>query len=101
MSDAEIVRANEWRRMWEGDLVLGDGLESRFNDIRMAYFERAGLVEPWEGDKLAKLALAGRILDMVKGHVQAVIEDGAIAATDAAHADKIAALPERKRTWLR
>jgi hypothetical protein len=91
-----ILRGQDWDRIWNED----EGLKFAFERIRETYFERAGLVEPWEGDKLAKLALAGRILDMVKAHVQSVIAAGTIAAHTQDKADQIAKLPEHKRRWL-
>lgn len=95
-----VLRGAEWSRLWDGDPILGDGLKIAFEKIKQAYFERAGLIEPWEGDKLGKLALARRIVDMVEGHVHSVISDGLIEDANRAQADKIANLPERKKRLL-
>jgi len=95
-----VLRGAEWARVWEGDPVLGDGLKHAFEQIKKAYFERAGLVDPWEGDKLGKLALASRIVDMVEGHVHGVINNGLVETANRNAADQIANLPERKRKWL-
>jgi hypothetical protein len=95
-----IIRANEFKRIWEGDPSIGDGLKHVFDGIRKTYFERAGQVDPWEGDKLNKLALASRIVDMVEAHVKAAIDSGLIAERDRDAAEKIAKLPERKRRFL-
>lgn len=91
-----ILRAHDWKRIWEED----GGLKSAFDHIRMSYFKRAGLVEPWEGEKLGKLALASRILDMVEDHAKAVIAAGTLAEHGDAKAQQIAAVPEHKRRWL-
>jgi hypothetical protein len=91
-----IQRGNEWARIWEGE----DGLKQAFENIKLEYFKRAGLIEPWEGDKLGKLALAARIVDMVQDHAQAIIDTGKIAEDAQSKANRIADLPEHKRKFL-
>lgn len=90
-----IIRANQWKLAYDEE----GGLKDMFEHIRREYFRRAGLVEPWEGEKLGKLALAGRIVDMVEDHVRHIIDTGKMAEADQIYAEKIADLPERKRFW--
>lgn len=96
-----IIRANEFKRIWEGDPIIGEGLRHIFDGIRHTYFERAGTIDPWEGAKLNKLALASRIVDMVEDHIQAAINSGLIAERDQAAASRIADMPEQRKRWLR
>lgn len=96
IDESAIVRANEWKRLFEED----GGIKDMFEHIRMEYFKRAGQLDPWEGEKLGKLAMAGRIVDMVESHVRSIIENGSIAEGDLIRAEKIAELPLHKRKWL-
>ena len=96
-----IIRANQWKQAYEGE----GGLREIFDDIRKAYFKRAGNLDGLKMDEhtaaLHKLALASRIVDMVDDHVRAIIDDGKLEQHNTIYAERIADLPERKKNWLR
>ena len=49
---------------------------------------------------LERLSFASNVLDMVEDHVRAIIDDGKIEQHNEIYAERIAALPQRKRGWL-
>lgn len=55
--------------------------------------------EPWEADKIRKLAAAVQIAREVEKQIMAVVNDGDVAKAEKARADNISELPERKRRW--
>lgn len=72
--------------------------------MRLAYFRRAGKLDPSLSQEqraavLQQLSLAAHIVDQVEDHIRAIIDDGRIEQHNSDYADKIAALPERKRGW--
>ena len=76
-----------------------------FDGIRQAYFRRAGKLEvtlPADVriNALERLSFASNVLDMVEDHIRAIIDDGKIEEHNGIYAERIAALPERKRRWL-
>lgn len=96
MSDDPIRRAQRWRAFYEEE----GGLRDMIDEIGRAYLLRMASVEPWETGKLSKLAMAHKITEQLDGFVQAVFLDGAVAEQAKRHAEKIEALPERKRRWI-
>ena len=95
-----LIRANQWKLAYDGE----GGIRDAFDTIRLAYFKRAGNLDGLKMDEhaaaLHKLALAARIVDMVEDHVRAIMDTGLIAETNQQYADRIAAVPERKRRFL-
>ena len=75
MMESPIIKGNEWARLWLGD----DGLEAAFDHIKRTYFERAGMLTPDQSDQYHALALASRVVDMVKAHAYGIIETGQMA----------------------
>ena len=55
--------------------------------------------EPWETDKLKKVALGIKIVGMLKDEISAVTIDGKLAEHAEKAAKRIAEIPERKRKW--
>jgi len=91
-----IRRAQRWRAFYDEEGGLKDMLE----EISKTYLLRMAAVEPWEVGKLSKLAMAHKIAGQIDGFVQAILLDGGIAEQAERHAEKIEALPERKRRWI-
>lgn len=95
-----IIRGNQWRYAFEGE----GGIKEILDDIRMAYFKKAGRLDGLDmaehAAALHKLALAGRIVDMVEDHIRSYIDTGTLEKANIEITDKIASLPERKRRWL-
>ena len=100
MSDP-IIRANRWKQAYSDD----GGLKDMFDGIRQAYFRRAGKLDVTlpadvRMTALERLSFASNVLDMVEDHVRAIIDDGKIEQHNEIYAERIAALPQRKRGWL-
>lgn len=96
MNTDSIRRAQRWRAFYEED----GGLKDMLAEIGKTYLLRMAAVEPWETGKLSKLAMAHKIAEQLDGFVQAILLDGGIAEQANRHAEKIEALPERKRRWV-
>lgn len=72
-------------------------------DARGAYLEamtRLAAEEPWASDKITKLAIAQRVIDMIEDHLRTAVMDGTESAKTIEHARRVAQIPERKRTML-
>lgn len=95
-----IIRANQWKNAYEGE----GGIRDILDQIRMAYFKKAGRLDGLpmaeHAAALHKLALAGRVVDMVEDHIRSYMDTGKIEQANNEYSDKIASLPERKRRWL-
>jgi hypothetical protein len=96
-----LIRSNQWKRAYSEE----GGLRDMFDDIRQAYFKRAGKLEVTlpadvRANALERLSFASNVLDMVEDHIRAIIDDGKIAEHNVIYAEKIAGVPERKRRFL-
>ena len=97
MSEEDALqRGRRWAAFYEEEQGLSDMLDL----IGSTYIRRMSAVEPWETDKLTKLAMANKITDQLRGLVKEIIVSGEIAAAAKRHADKIEQLPMRKRRLL-
>lgn len=101
MSDP-IIRANRWKLAYDEQ----GGLRDIFEDMRKAYFDRAGTLAadmPFEQrmTALESLSRASEIVNAVESHVRAIIDTGTLASANDEYSDRIASLPERKRLALR
>lgn len=96
MSEDALLRGRRWAAFYEEEGGLRDMLEL----LGETYLTRMKQVEPWETDKLAKLAMAAKITDQLGGFIQDVIGSGKIAEAAKRHAEKIEHLPARKRRLL-
>ena len=95
MNDPVQIGA-QWHLFYEQE----NGLKDMLASIRNEYLERMAHVEPWETDKLSKLAIASRIVSLIDGHVQSIIGDGKTTAHNREHIRKIESLPTAKRKWI-
>lgn len=97
MTDQEIFeRANRARAAWD------EFIEPFIASARADYI--TGLTdvaanEPWQSDKIVKLAIATRVIDKVEEQFHAVMLSGDSVARKAARAEQIAQIPARKRRW--
>lgn len=99
MSDLETRRAKGYR----AKAAMDEFLTPALSVIRAEYADahmKLCVKEPWETNKLIKLAVAHRVIDMVEQQIRAAIIDGDVAATEKNRAERIAAIPEAKRRWL-
>lgn len=56
--------------------------------------------EPWATDKIVKLAVAQRVIDVVEQQMRAIIAGGEAAQHQINRAAQLAAIPETKRNML-
>ena len=91
-----IARAQRWALFYNEEGGLKDILEA----LRLAYLDRMSAVEPWETDKLSKLAVASKVTRAVDDEIRSIIASGTVAATHRDHIRKIEAIPASKRKWI-
>lgn len=96
MRENDTARGRRWAAFYEEE----GGLRDMLALIRSTYVERMSDLEPWETDKLAKLAMAGKIAGQLDGLILSIINDGRIEEAATEHRRKIEALPARKRKLL-
>lgn len=66
----------------------------------MAALTSVAASEPWQSDKIVKLAVATRVIDKVQEHLRAAIMAGDSARAKIGRAHEIEQLPARKRKWI-
>ena len=91
-----VARAQRWKLFYDEEGGLRDILES----LRVAYLERLSAVEPWETDKLTKLAIASKVTRAVDSEILAILTAGKVEADRREHVKKIERIPTAKRRWL-
>jgi hypothetical protein len=91
-----VSRAHRWALFYNEEGGLKDILEA----LRLTYLDRMSAVEPWETDKLMKLAIASKVTMAVDDEVRSIIQAGAIVGERREHTKRIEALPTAKRRWL-
>tara|TARA_R110002074_G_scaffold262994_2_gene435124 strand:- start:10401 stop:10703 length:303 start_codon:yes stop_codon:yes gene_type:complete len=96
MTEEDIRRGQRWAAFYAEE----GGLRDILTAIGATYIERMSSVEPWETDKLAKLAMANKITKQIDVFVQEIIGTGKVAQAAQRHAEKIEQIPERKRRLL-
>lgn len=96
MNEDPIQRGRRWAAFYEEDGGLRDMLDA----LGTTYIERMSALEPWDTEKLAKLAMANKIAKQLDGFVMEIIGSGDVAAAAKRHREKIEALPLRKRRLL-
>lgn len=96
MSDDPVVIAKRWKMTLAEEGGIGDIL----NSLQERYLKRMGEVEPWETEKLAKLAVASRVAGLVRDEILAIIAHGSVQENHRAHIEKIERLPTAKRRWI-
>lgn len=90
-------------RARRADMALEEFMSPAFEVARAAYMDRLAQIaaaEPWATDKIAKLAIATRILDEVKSQIVAVVRDGDVARSEMIRAEQIERIPHAKRKIL-
>lgn len=95
--------AQRIERARRADMAMEEFMGPAFEFARTAYMDRLAQIaaaEPWATDKIAKLAIATRILDEVKGQIVAVIHDGDVAKSEMIRAEQIEKIPHAKRKIL-
>jgi len=101
MSDESLRLA----RAEQADAAMKQFLSPAFDVVRAEYLEKLGEIaaKPLTADMRAgmeKLALAVKVVDVVRAQLTSLIMDGKIAHADLRRADKIASLPTEKRRWI-
>lgn len=89
------ARGQALRRLYEEEGGVGEILQA----LSTEYLNRLSAVEPWETDKLAKLAIARKVVEQVDNALKAIMADGVVADRARESARKIEAIPIRRRRW--
>lgn len=97
MSSHEAVSRGQ-RAVAATDEFLGPAMEAARADY-LAALTTIAANEPWATDKITKLAIATRVIDLVEAHMRSLIGAGQQAAHSINHAEKIASVPSVKRRW--
>lgn len=96
MTEADrIARAQRWQQFYTEEGGIGDMIGA----ATMALAKEAASVEPWETDKLKKVAHGLRVLRMLDDQIKAVTNDGKALEAAAQFAAQASQVPERKRRW--
>lgn len=97
MTEEEVIRRGQrWALFYNEEGGLHDILTS----IGTEYLKRMSVVEPWETDKLSKLAMANKIVGQLDNCVREIIAAGQVKSHIANHINKIENLPASKRRWI-
>ena len=91
-----VARAQRWALFYSEEGGLKDILEA----LRLAYLDRMSAVEPWETDKLSKLAVASKVTRAIDDEIRSIIAAGTVEGDRRAHVKKIEAIPASKRRWI-
>ena len=95
----EDRRARGFRASAALDEFVAPAIEQLRSEY-MAALTQLAVSEPWASDKLVKLAVAQRVINIVEQHFKQLVADGEITAAKISRAQEIARLPEAKRKWL-
>lgn len=96
MNDETVMRGRRWKTFYDEQGGISEAIDS----IRKTYLERMMVIEPWETDKLSKLAMASKIAGELDNYFRAIIANGEIAHSAIESAKKIEKLPYAKRRFL-
>lgn len=66
----------------------------------MAALTKVAASEPWQSDKVVKLAVATNVVSKVQEHLRAAIMTGDAARARISRATEIEQIPARKRKWI-
>lgn len=94
--EQRLARAERWRQFYTEEGGIGDMLAR----ISAELMQEAVKGEPWETDKLKKVALGLKITQMLNDSVKKILDDGRVAEAAKAASDKFANVPEKKRRYL-
>jgi hypothetical protein len=96
MNDQTVLRGGRWSSFYKEE----GGLQDILAEIGKTYIERMSQVEPWETDKLSKLAMANKIVGELDNCIRKIMADGEIAHHNIEHIKQIEKLPYAKRRFL-
>jgi hypothetical protein len=94
--DAKVARAQRWKAFYEEDGGIGD----MFARLTLDLTQRAAAIEPWETDKLKKIALSFALARELHGMVKGVVADGQLAEHVNERANRLANIPDAKRRFI-
>ena len=95
MVEDPLHRANRWKPFYAEE----GGLKDILAYIGETYLKRMSQVEPWETEKLAKLAMANKITQQIDAMVQAIINDGKVQEHVQKRLKMIEAIPHKARRF--
>ena len=95
MVEDPLHRANRWKPFYAEE----GGLKDILTYIGETYLKRMSQVEPWETEKLAKLAMANKITQQIDAMVQAIINDGKVQEHVQKRVKMIEAIPHKARRF--
>lgn len=96
VTEDPIHRANRWKPFYAEE----GGLKDILAYIGETYLKRMSQVEPWETEKLAKLAMANKIVQQVDAMVQAIINDGKVEEHAQKRVKQIESIPHARRKFI-
>ena len=96
MVEDPLHRANRWKPFYAEE----GGLKDILAYIGETYLKRMSQVEPWETEKLAKLAMANKITQQIDAMVQAIINDGKVQEHVQKRVKMIEAIPHKARRFI-
>jgi hypothetical protein len=96
----EMRRARAERfRLW----MQQDGLEAVLDGLRAQYIGRIAQLDQTDKsfpNAARILASAAKVVDVVRGHIEATIADGQVAAAEIDRTTKLKSLSAEQRRWL-
>lgn len=96
MIDDPVLRARRWALFYHEE----GGLKHILDEIGRTYIERMSAVEPWETEKLSKLAMANKIVGQLDACVRDILNAGKVENAAREHVKRLEALPHAKRRFL-
>lgn len=94
--EQRIARAARWKDFY----LEPDGLRAMLDNLRQTHLDALTMVEPWDTDRLKKIGLSMAMVNQLEQTVRNIMSDGRIEEHAAAHVERLAEIPERKRKWL-
>lgn len=95
-AEAKIARAQRWSAFMDEP----GGLRDMLAHMTAAHMREAVQCEPWDTDRLKKVALSLKLIGELQQAIQSIADSGKLADHAAReHATRVAATRERKPLW--
>lgn len=94
--EQRIARAARWQAFYQE----AGGLKDMIDALRETHLDALTMVEPWDEPRLRKIGLSMAMVKQLEQTIRNIMADGRIEEHAAAHAERLAEIPERKRKWL-
>lgn len=94
--EQRIARAARWSAFYREE----GGMAEMIQGMRQTHLDALTMVEPWDTDRLKKIGLSMAMVNQLEQTVRNIMADGRIEEHAAAHVERLAEIPERRRRWL-